>query len=433
MKCMYLLTRKDGWCKGHFDVNGDVITEWKVDSKNLSPDTIPESYYVEGLPVEYHCHGIGRFDFSEFDAAQLYEIDAYLKKLGVYCVLTGFLPIDNLGRFESFLFSFNQEKKAGLLTNILGVALEGPLLSSVGGTPQKGTWAPSKKQWEQLVRYAGDYLPYIVLSPDALLEGGCFYATVSGPGYPSLEWIIELLLEHGIRPSLGHFQKLNAKISLNSIHRVMDIAEKKGHRFDGAAIITDHLFNDMPLSFKHAWRTPEERTRREADLAALDIESLTVDNIDEKLGMVPGAIIKAARNGLIIPSINFDGDHVDITISRHMVDFIGSESIIAMTDNASLTRQLCGKTLSAKSFNSLLYQEDDIVAAGTQNIIRQTDKMLGVGISGKQLWDMVAFVPYRMTRGGTGSERANDSEVQHYSYISNSRYDHFSMVTPQVH
>ncbi len=427
---MYLLTREGGWCQGSFAVQHDKVSEWKVDARNVSFMATPEQYFVEGLPVEYHCHGIGRFDFSEFDTAQLYEIDAYLRKVGVYCVLTGFLPIDNIGRFEDFIFSFNQEKRAGLLPNILGVSLEGPLLSSVGGTPQKGTWAPSRRQWEQLVRYAGDYLPYIVLSPDALLEGGCFHDTVSQPGYPTLEWVIELLLEHNIRPSLGHFQKTNPVISLRSVNTVLDIVERKGTRLRGAPVITDHLFNDMPLSFKHAWRTPEDRITREQDLIGLDLDSLSIYNVDEKLGVVPGAIIKAAKNGLIVPSINFDGDHVDIAVSRHMVNFIGSGSIIAMTDNASLTRQLCGRILSKKNFNSLLYQEDDIVAAGTQNIIKQIDKLRVAGISDRQIWDMVSFVPHKMAI--QQSEYHSDAdEVQRYSYVSNHQYSHFSVAVKQ--
>lgn len=61
-----------------------------------------------------------------------------LSRLNCYSVITFFLKQDQLSEFEIFATRYDELRRDGKLTNILGLAIEGPLLASSGGTP---AWA----------------------------------------------------------------------------------------------------------------------------------------------------------------------------------------------------------------------------------------------------------------------------------------------------
>lgn len=91
------------------------------------------------------------------------------------------------------------------------------------------------------------------MSPDAHLPASHLYTTAS---QPSLTWIAKTLLDGGVLPVPGHFTKSDPLASASALQSLFDVVAAWGVM----PTITDHVFNDMPLKFKHAWRTPEERT-----------------------------------------------------------------------------------------------------------------------------------------------------------------------------
>ena len=322
--------------------------------------------------IDFHCHGIGDFDFSELKNSDLIEIENILSSRNHHIILTAYLPKKNFNRFLELLEYFHEGKNKSLFNHIIGIALEGPVLASHGGTPEIGVWFPTELEWEKIASCGDKGLIYSIFSPDVHL-----LKNYSGP---DVRWITETLLSGGVIPSLGHFLKINPQESAKAVQSIFDVVKRLG-RFP---IVTDHLYNDMPLKFKHAWRTSVEKNNRQEQLKALDLNSWTLDVLDEKLGPVAAVIIRNALEGIVKPCINFDGEHVDLDILKKTVELVGAENIILMTDSIE-SRSLGGSKLFTKEDSSLLYQKEGIVAVGTQSIEKQINNMLSIGLNNKQV------------------------------------------------
>ncbi|NNM60197.1 MAG: hypothetical protein HKM04_10350 [Legionellales bacterium] len=327
--------------------------------------------------IDFHCHGVGHFDFTDIAALNLAEIESILAIRNQQTVLTLYLPKFNFDSFLLLMETVYLGKQAGKYPHIAGLSLEGPLLASHGGTPETGVWMPSKAHWKELARCGKQGLIYIVISPDAYLPGGNFIPDSSAP---SLTWITETLLEGGVLPAPGHFIKSNPQGSALQLQNLFNIVEAWGH----GATITDHLFNDMPRNFKHAWRTPEEQLRRDKEIKEINIDSWTLDLLDQQLGEVPATIIKNAHKGLVKVCQNFDGEHVDLTIVKKTVELLGAENMLMMTDSIE-SKRLAGRSLHMRSDSTLLYQEQGVVAAGSQGVERQLSNMVAMNLSDEQI------------------------------------------------
>lgn len=322
--------------------------------------------------IDFHCHGIGDFDFSELKNSDLIKIENILSSRNQRIILTVYLPKKNFNQFFELLEYFHEGKEQSLFPHIIGIALEGPVLASHGGTPEIGVWFPTESEWEKIASYGGKGLIYSIFSPDVHL-----LKNYSGP---DVRWITEVLLSGGIIPSLGHFLKINPQESAKAVQAIFDVVKRLG-RFP---IVTDHLYNDMPLNFKHAWRTSIEKNSRQEELNQLDLNSWTLDTLEGKLGPVPAVIIKNAVEGLVKPCINFDGEHVDLDILKKTIELVGAENIMLMTDSIE-SKSLGGSKLFAKENSSLLYQKEGVVAVGTQGVEKQINNMLSIGLSNEQV------------------------------------------------
>ena len=322
--------------------------------------------------IDLHCHGIGSFDFTEIAPTDLKAIEAILASRNHHIILTLYLPQQNFRKFLGLLDHFHEGQQQGLYPHIVGLGLEGPLLSSHGGTPEVGVWFPTQLEWQELAACGKKGLLYSVLSPDIEL-----LTRYTGP---TVTWIVETLLAGGVLPAPGHFLKSDPKASAQALQSVFDVVKTSGK----GPIITDHLYNDMPHNFKHAWRTAAEKEKRSQELAALHLDSWSLESLDDNLGAVPAVIIKNALAGLVKACINFDGEHVDLAILRKTIDLVGAENILLMTDSTE-SHRLGGTKLSPRKDSSLLYQEEGIVAVGTQGIEKQVDNLLALGLSLEQI------------------------------------------------
>lgn len=347
------------------------------------------SYLVPSLPIDFHCHGLGGHDFSDTDFFDLDALNELLAREGIYCVPTLFLPKSRLVAFIDFVKAFGTGKKRGAFKYIAGLALEGPLLASLGGTPETGHWMPNEVEWKMLAECGSHGLKYMVVSPDAIgYENG-----FRGPYWDSqmpMEEIIRLLLNSGIHPALGHFQKSDPNTTARLVQKVIEISIEEGNQPFSGAILTDHLFNDTPLLFHHAWRTPEEQRRREGELLAAHLSEWTLDNLDRLAGPVPSVLMRAASEGLVTICLNFDGDHVDLDICRKVIDLVGPRAIVAMTDRADADT-LGGQSVHRVPYNTLYYQDQGVVAAGSSSIDRQIANLRRMGVSESGIWEMIGF------------------------------------------
>ncbi len=335
--------------------------------------------------IDFHCHGVGSFDFTEILKLNLDKIEAILAKRRQKSILTLYLPRPQFDDFLKLIEVFHQGRQAGKFKHIVGFGLEGPLLASHGGTPEKGVWIPTSAHWETLASCGQKGLIYVVYSPDAYLTGSNFSFNLSPPSIP---WITETLLTGGVLPNPGHFVKTDPKASAEALQIVFDIIANWGH----CPTTTDHLFNDMPHNFRHAWRTKRQRESREKDLQEVNLASWGLDSLEEKLGPVPAVMIQNARKGIVKLCMNFDGEHVDLAIVKKTVEMVGAENMLMMTDSVESGR-LAGRSLHRQEDSTLLYQDEGIVAAGSQSVLRQIENLLLIGVTPKEVRQLVSIVP----------------------------------------
>lgn len=348
----------------------------------ISPERMGQ---LIGKSVDFHCHGVGRFDFTEIPKIDLQEIEDILASRNQRTVLTLYLPKPNFESFLGLMEKFHEGKKTGKFNHLVGFSLEGPLLASHGGTPESGVWMPTKQHWKEIAACGEKGLMYVILSPDAYLPGSNFGMETASSSIP---WIAETLLEGGVLPAPGHFIKVDPIASAKELQSIFDVVAAWGH----GATITDHLFNDMPNNFKHAWRSQADRVRRDEEVKALNLDSWNLETLEEKLGIVPATMIRNAHKGYVKICQNFDGEHVDLAVVKKAVQLIGAENLMMMTDSIE-SKRLAGRNLTLKEGSTLLYQDEGIVAAGSQSVTQQISNMVSIGLSLSQIEAITNLVP----------------------------------------
>lgn len=340
------------------------------------------------LPVEVHCHGFGSVDFSDLGAFDLDALDRACIAEGVVAIPTLYLHRGALDSFEQLMRDYADRRSRGELSHVVGIALEGPLLASHGGTPAATVWMPTQREWERLAQLGPMGLLYSVMSPDAFAPGSGLADEID-PRTPGFDTIVPLLVEAGVRPALGHFSRAHPEDSAAQVEEILDLAWSGGWSGAGLPVITDHLFNDMPLNIKHAFRTSRARASRDETVASYDLQTWSLANIEERLGPVPSAIMRNAASGRLGACINFDGEHVDLAIARRAIELMGVENSMIMTDRCDSAR-LGGQVLHHEDANTLWYQEEGVVAAGSQPLSLQVTNARGSGFSDPQIWQLVA-------------------------------------------
>jgi hypothetical protein len=366
---------------------------------NPAPPTVsdlfdPELRATGQLPVEVHCHGFGPVDFSDLGALDLDRLETACVAEGVCVIPTLYLHHDSLDAFEAMLDSYAARRADGELRRIVGIALEGPLLASHGGTPRATVWLPTWREWERLAACGRKGLVYTVMSPDAFAKGSGLEGGIDAAS-PRFEDFVPLLASSGVRPALGHFARKDPSRSAAFVERIIDLAWESDWSGPGLPVVTDHLFNDMPLAIRHAFRTSRARADRDETIASYRLEEWTLDRADEILGPVPAAIMRNAAAGRIAACINFDGEHVDPDIAKRAIELMGTENTMIMTDrcdSARLGRQL----LHHESENTLWYQQDGVVAAGSQPLSHQVANARERGFGDDQIWQLIAGTAHRV-------------------------------------
>jgi N-acetylglucosamine-6-phosphate deacetylase len=354
----------------------------------------PELRTMGQLPVEVHCHGFGSVDFSDLDALDLDRLEAACVAEGVCVIPTLYLHRDSLDAFEAMMGTYASRRADGELRRIVGIALEGPLLASHGGTPAATVWLPTWREWERLAACGQKGLVYTVMSPDALAEGSELAGEIDA-STPRFEDFVPLLASSGVRPALGHFARTDPSRSAACVEQIIDLARQSDWNRPGLPVVTDHLFNDMPLAIRHAFRTRRARAERDETVASYRLKEWTLDRADEILGPVPAAIMRNAAARRIGACINFDGDHVDPDIAKRAIELMGTENTMIMTDRCDSAR-LGRQPLHHEAESTLWYQKDGIVAAGSQPLSRQVGNARERGFRDDEIWQMIAGTAHRV-------------------------------------
>lgn len=336
-------------------------------------------------PVLFHTHGMGCFDYSSLQPGDLESVDALANAHNLTVLPTVYLRRDHLASFTEVMKAFDTLKRDGRLPSIAGFAMEGPLLGPEGGIPRAGAWAPTYGEWRTIVSLGHLGLRYVVMAPDALgleekISGGVTFAD-----------LLTELYDHGTRIALGHFTRKDPERSAKRIQDVLDQLHES-YQSSPYLVLTDHLFNDMPRAFTHAWRTQQQKDRRRQELAQFMAEGWEPSTLADTLGPVPAALLEAARAGLLTPALNFDGRHVDLAICRRTVDYLTPHRLIAMTDDTELN-SMAGEILHQLPGSPLRYRDDGAVASGSSGYPAQAANMASIGLTDQDIEAMFSTVP----------------------------------------
>ncbi len=113
------------------------------------------------------------------------------------------------------------------------------------------------------------------------------------------------------------------------------------------------------------------------------------------MGVVAATLLFGAKEGLLKLCLNFDGDHVDLAICKKTIDIVGADNNMIMTDR--FPQEISGgQLLTRKDGSTLLYQEQGIVAGGTQGVWQQINNLRSIGIPDGDIEKMVSIVPARL-------------------------------------
>lgn len=323
-------------------------------------------------PVLFHTHGIGPFDFSSLAPEDLTGLDALAEERRTYVCPTVYLKQNQTSAFHEVLQTYRAARANGQLSRIVGFALEGPVLGPRGGTPRGSTWQPTATEWRRMATWCGSGVRYMVLAPDAVpldqeIACGLRFADLLG-----------LIYDAGGRIAVGHFC---GTCPIESAQRLEDVLQYLEGMYVRSPylVLTDHLFNDMPRAFRHAFRTPAQKAARLRNLRAILDEEWSEAVLPRLLGPVPAALLVAAKNERLTPSLNFDGGHVDLDICKRVVEYLGAGRLIAITDHTEV-QSLAGEVLHRRMHSALLYRGDGIVAAGSLGYCAQRENMRYIGL-----------------------------------------------------
>ena len=184
---------------------------------NLEILRFPNAYMTPGF-IDTHIHGAGGCDCSALDEspASLADMSRTLCRCGV----TGFVPTIVSGRPEKMLKSLQrlteEIRKPTQWAEPLGIHIEGPFLN-----PQKNGSQPL----ELLSPIDTGFARELFEAGDGLVRTMTF-----APELPNSDRLIELMLEFGIIPSMGH--------SIADEQQTM-------RAIDAGASHCTHLFNGM--------------------------------------------------------------------------------------------------------------------------------------------------------------------------------------------
>lgn len=321
----------------------------------------------------YHFHGLGEFDLSDLEPKDLIPLQELAKSQDLEILPTVYLRREKLGDLVRLVSAYGELRDAGTVPNIAGFAVEGPLLGPQGGIPRAGRWVPTFAEWAELAGLGPAGLRYIVMAPDEMdlqdeIEPGATFAD-----------LITTLYGKGVRLALGHFHRDDPERSARRTEEVIAFLHER-YESSRYLILTDHLYNDMPRNFTHAWRTPEQRARHDEELSELLSADWSRENLSDLLGPVPAVVLRAALDDLLIPCINFDGQHVDLEIAGHTAELLGDERLIALTDHTEVA-VMAGEPLTRGEHTGLWLRDDGAVAAGASDHEAQRANMSKLGLS----------------------------------------------------
>jgi N-acetylglucosamine-6-phosphate deacetylase len=119
--------------------------------------------------------------------------------------------------------------------------------------------------------------------------------------------------------------------------------------------------------------------------------------MEERLGALPATLIKYARDGQLKICMNFDNEHVDLSVSQLIIRLAGVDNVFPMSDRSRINR-IGGVMLHQRPDSTLWYQSSGAVAAGTSGMDDQVRGLRRIGVSEEKIWKMIYSIPLNLLK-----------------------------------
>ncbi|MFF0944792.1 N-acetylglucosamine-6-phosphate deacetylase [Kocuria sp. CPCC 205300] len=246
----------------------------------------PGQMVLPGL-VDVHCHGGFGADFSSSEEGPIRATLEAFHRQGTTTLVASLVTAsrEELLAAEPLLAALTGE---GL---VAGIHLEGPFLSTSRCGAQDPAWMrePDPGLAAELVAAAAGTLRTMTFAPEL----------------PGARELAELLVAHGVVPSLGHTDADTTTVDTALHHLQALLRDASGDGAPRRPTVT-HLFNAMP-AIHH--RAP---------------------------GPVP-ACLRAAAAGRAVVELIADGTHLDPCIVLWAFELVGADNIALVTDGMAAT------------------------------------------------------------------------------------------------
>lgn len=247
---------------------------------------VPEGALVLPGLVDVHCHGAAGGDFPSADEEASRRAIDFLHRSGTTTLLASLVtaPPEDLLKAIRLFSKLDAE---GLIS---GIHLEGPFLSRARCGAQNPDFLldPELGLAQELIEAA---------------EGKVVTMTYA-PELPGADALVDLLIEHGVTPSLGHTDcdDATAERSLALVCEELDELAAAGFDDQETVPTVTHLFNGM-APFHHRAPGPA------------------------------AACLRAAAGGRAVVELVADGVHLDPATVRTVFELVGRANIALVTDS----------------------------------------------------------------------------------------------------
>lgn len=286
-----------------------VPQRWRAAVADARPR--PQGYVLPGL-VDIHCHGGGGQSFPDAteEAAARTAIDEH-RRHGTTSLVASLVTADPATLLE----------RTALLTELAvagelaAIHLEGPFIAHdrCGAQNPAAIQEPDPVLTAQLLELAGGHLATMTIAPER--DGA--------------REVVQVLIEHGALPSFGHTVTTAAR-AREAVAEAHALLAEAGAARSAKATVT-HLFNGMnPMHHREPGPIPE--------------------------------FLAAARAGRLVLELINDGTHLDPGLARNVIEIVGRENVVLVTDAMAATGMADGQ-----------YQLGSLDVTVTDGVARLTD------------------------------------------------------------
>ena len=313
--------------------------------------TVPRGGAILPGLVDLHCHGAVGGDFPAGQESACRAAIEFLHAGGTTTFLASLVTASR----DDLLTAIGTLELLATEGLIAGIHSEGPFLSRSRCGAQNALWLrdPDLQLLGEMLHAANGTLKTMTYAPEL----------------PGASPLVEMLVQHGVTPSLGHTDS-SAEVAEESLKEAAAKLAAASGSWPGARPTVTHLFNGMPpLHHRH-----------------------------------PGPVassLRLARAGAVAVELIGDGIHLAPETVRMVFELAGAENVLLVTDSMAATGlpdgdYLLGPTAVHVRDSVATVQGTGSLAGGTSTMLDVVRKTIAAGVSAEAAVAAATSVPARL-------------------------------------